>query len=256
MKKIKFSFSLGLKLQNVLILLGIISPGNIFAQQVNNSIESRIRVEIQVLDSSTHSATFNLMVVNKRTQHGFFADPSGVFSLYMNNTDTIMIGAVGYRTHLFFLKDTVKRDIYRYTINLERLQVNLKTVEIFSKRELSQIQKDIQKLGYKESDYKLSGVDAYQSPLTFLYQAFSTREKHKRQVAEWKNEERKRDLLKELLVQYVDGGIIRLNNENFDKFIDFCAVSEVFMKGASQYEFAMYIKKRFEIYNMLQQNKQ
>jgi hypothetical protein len=195
------------------------------------------------------------MVVNKRTQQGFFADPSGLFSLYMNMTDTIMIGAVGYKTYMFFLKDTLKIDDFKFTVYLERLQVNLKTVEIFSKRELSQIKKDIQKLGYKESDYKLAGIDAYQSPITFLYQEFSTREKHKRQVAQWRNEERKRELLKELLVQYVDGGIIRLSNENFDNFIDFCAVSEGFMKSASQYEFAIYVKKRFEIYSMLQQDR-
>lgn len=256
MGSVKLIFSEIFRFQNLILLIFTQLPVCLFGQTEQlKSIENRARVEIKVVDTTMPSATFNLMVVNKRTQQGFFADPSGSFSLYMEKTDTIMIGAVGYRTHLFYLKDTSSRNEYKFTINIERLQVNLKTVEIFSKRELSEIQKDIQKLGYKESDYKLSGVDAYQSPLTFLYQAFSRREKHKRQVAEWKNEDRKRALLKELLVQYVDVGIIKLNDENFDNFIDFCAVSEDFMKSASQYDFVMYIKKRFEIYSMMQQTK-
>ena len=60
---------------------------------------------------------------------------------------------------------------------------------------MKQIQKDIDKLGYRESDYRVSTVDAFQSPITFLYQEFSRRERSKRLVAQLENEDRKRALL-------------------------------------------------------------
>lgn len=98
----------------------------------------------------------------------------------------------------------------------------------------------------------LSGADAMSSPITALYEAFSRRERGKRMVAEMRNNDRRRALLKELFRKYVDNDIIQLGDEEFDSFIDFCHVSDEFLKNSSQYEFIMYIKKRFEVYRMIQ----
>ena len=90
-----------------------------------------------------------------------------------------------------------------------------------------------------------------ESPITALYQAFSRRERNKRLVAEMRNNDRRRELLKELFRKYVDNDIITLDNADFDDFVDFSNVSENFMKTSTQYEFIMYIKKRFEVYQMV-----
>ena len=97
----------------------------------------------------------------------------------------------------------------------------------------------------------LEGVDAISSPITALYQAFSRRERNKRMVAEMRNNDRRRALLKELFRKYVDADIIQLSNEEFDDFIDFCGVSESFLKNSTQYDFIMYVKKRFEVFRMV-----
>ncbi len=57
--------------------------------------------------------------------------------------------------------------------------------------------------------------------------------------------------MKELFRKYVDNEIIQLDNNQFDKFIDFCGISDDFLKNSSQYDFIMYIKKRFEVFTML-----
>jgi hypothetical protein len=106
-------------------------------------------------------------------------------------------------------------------------------------------------LGYRESDYRISQVDALQSPITFLYQEFSRRERSKRLVAQLENEDRKRALLKELLQKYVEYDIINLSDESFDDFIDFCAVPDPVIKGLTQYEFLLYVKKKYELYSSL-----
>lgn len=94
-------------------------------------------------------------------------------------------------------------------------------------------------------------MDALQSPIAFLYQQFSRRERSKRMVAELQNEQRKRELLKELLHKYVEYDIINLSDDAFDDFIDFCAVPDPVIKGLSQYEFLLYVKKKYELYSSL-----
>jgi hypothetical protein len=130
-------------------------------------------------------------------------------------------------------------------------------VEIFAHRDLEQIQQDINKLGYNEKDYMLSGINAAQSPITFLYQQFSKKERSKRQVAIMENDDRKRELLKELFRLYVDYQIIELNNEEFDSFVDYLNVSDEFMINSSQYDFLIYVRDRFKDYKVqLRQKKQ
>jgi hypothetical protein len=136
-------------------------------------------------------------------------------------------------------------------ITLRPWSIDLKPVAVLPQRTLKQIQDDIAKLGYNERDYRESGVDAFQSPITFLYQEFSKRERSKREVAQLQNEDRKRELLRELLQQYVDYGIINLSDDSFDDFIDFCAVPEDMLKGLSQYDFLVYVKKKYELYTSL-----
>ena len=97
----------------------------------------------------------------------------------------------------------------------------------------------------------VSGVDAVSSPITFLYQQFSKRERAKRHVAEMRNEDRKRELLKELLAKYVANEVIDLTDTDFDDFIDYCNVSDEFMKYSTQYEFIIYIKRKYEFYRVL-----
>ncbi len=148
-------------------------------------------------------------------------------------------------------KDSVSKSVYTIRIPLKKLQVQLKPVDVFTNRDLEEIQEDIEKLGYDKSDYMLDGVSAFESPITALYQSFSRRERNKREVAEMRNNDNRRALLKELFRKYVDSDIIQLDNTEFDEFIDFCGVSDEFLKSSTQYDFIMYIKKRFEVFRMM-----
>ena len=185
-----------------------------------------VTIHGQVTSSSNDRAYYDLMIVNKRTRSGSFGSPDGRFSVQALRTDTILIGSIGHRTAMICMRDSTPKPEYNVVVRLLPLQVQLAAVEVLSQRTLQQIQKDIEKLGYRESDYRISQVDALQSPITFLYQEFSRRERSKRLVAQLRNEDRKRELLRELLQQYVEYDIINLNDEAFDDFIDFCAVPD------------------------------
>jgi hypothetical protein len=87
-----------------------------------------------------------------------------------------------------------------------------------------------------------------------LYQQLSKKEESKRIVAKLENDDRRRDLLKELFTIYVDYKIIELSTEDFDDFISYLNVSDEFMKSSSQYEFLVFVKDRFQDYQIARRN--
>lgn len=205
----------------------------------------------KVSSSSNDRGFYDLMIVNKRSRAGVFGNPDGTFTVSALRTDTLLVGSVGHRTAVITMADSVAKQEYHVTVRLLPLQVQLAEVEIISQRTLQEIQRDIEKLGYRDRDFRISQVDALQSPITFLYQEFSRRERSKRLVAQMRNEDRKRELLRELLHQYVAFDIINLNDEAFDDFIEFCSVPDEVIKGLTQYDFILYVKKRYEMYASL-----
>ncbi len=213
--------------------------------------QEQVTIHGKVITSSDQRTYYDLMIVNKRTRSGTFGNADGTFTVQALRTDTLLIGSIGHTTKLLCLADSADRAIYDITVRLVPLRVQLAEVEVLPERTLKEIQAEIAKLGYRESDYRITNVDALQSPITFLYQEFSRRERSKRLVAELENEDRKRALLQELLHKYVQYDIINLNPDAFDDFIEFCSVPDEVIKGLTQYEFLVYMKRKYELYSSL-----
>lgn len=218
----------------ILLMLGI-APALMQAQKV--TIKGRVL--------HPEDPTFNLLIVNKTTSIGAFGNADGTFEVQARKTDTLLIGALGYQTVKVCMADSADQPVYTLNIRVMPLAYNTGTVQVFPQRELDSIQSDIRKLGYDERDYMLSGIDAVSSPLTFLYQQVSRQERMKRRAYEIINEDKRRNLLKELFAKYVSYDIIELQDNEFEDFIDFINVSEDQMKRMSQYDFIMYTKGRY-----------
>ena len=211
-----------------------------------------IHVNGRVYDPATSKPDLNnFMVVDLGTQHGFYGKADGSFNIEMNKNDTLVIAVIGYEFVKYCFRDSVKKERYDILVRLKRKQVQLPEVRILAPRDLEAIQKDIQKLGYNKKDYEISGIDAMQSPITFLYEEFSRYERLRRHNAELVNNEKRRNLLKELLARYVADDIIGLSDDQFEQFVDFCNVDETFMKTSSQYDFMVYVKRKFELYQTM-----
>lgn len=210
-----------------------------------------VRLTGEVMDKETGEHLSYFMIINKRTGSGTFGDASGAFVLNTLIGDSIVVGAYGYTSEIYVVpqpegeKNAINQKFY-----LGQLEYTLPTVTIIPERELSDIKKDIDELGYEEKDYRLSGVNAIEHPITFLYQMFSKRERSYRKVAELENEARRRDLLKELFKKYVDYDIIALDDTEFDNFIDYCNISDQMMQSTTQYEFIQLVKTRFKGYQI------
>jgi len=191
----------------------------------------------------------NIMIINLRTQQGIFAGNNNLFSVTIQRTDTLIISATGYGLKKICFKDSTSTSRKIFTILMKRLSVQLKEVTIFQQREWQAIENDLQGLGYKESDYKLTGVDAWQSPITALYQAFSKRERSKRKVAVLMNDDLRNALLKEIIHIYIKNKMIEMPEADIDGFITFLGITDETLKTFTQYELAVFIKDRSGYYN-------
>ena len=223
----------------------------LFAVSATASVAQEVTVHGQVQGGDGEKVFYDLMIVNRRLRTGTFGNVDGSFAVTALRNDTLLIGAGGYVTRTVPLSEFADGELASLRVVLRPWEIELKPVAVLPERTLKEIQEDINKLGYKESDYRTTGVNAFESPITFLYQEFSRRERSKRQVAELRNEDRKRALLRELLKKYVEYDIINLSDAAFDDFIDFCRVPDEVIKGLSQYDFLMYVKKKYELYTSL-----
>jgi hypothetical protein len=187
-----------------------------------------------------------LMVINKRTNNGVFADAEGKFSLSAFKTDTILFSSLGFMVKKICLKDSTDKKIYYVEVGLKKLEFTLKEVSVFANRNLNEIQKDIDKLGVKKNYTTIGAADALSSPITFLYERFSKFARSKQKVAEWENEDLRRDVLKELFRVYIKNDIIDLPDEEFDAFINYLNLSDEYIRSASQFELTMAIKGKYE----------
>ncbi len=216
------------------------------------NLDSTIHISGKVYEAGVaHPDLTGFMVVNLRTQQGFFGQADGSFSFDIRRNDSLIVAALGYEYVKMKFSDSVYRPNIQLNISLKRKQVQLPEVRIIAPRDLEAIQKDIEKLGYNKKDYELSGINALESPITFLYEELSQRERLRRHNAEVVNEQKRRNLLKELLSRYVADDIVQLSDNEFDRFIDFCDVSEEYLKTATQYDFMVYIKTKYELFTSL-----
>ena len=205
-----------------------------------------IRIEGRVRDPHGQGIP-NAIIVNNRTKTGSFGNSSGFYSIVCDKSDTLSITALSYYTRQLCMKDSVMKDVYHPTIFLDDRTYMLPVVEFISPRDLEAIEEDLMSLGFDENQFKTANVS---SPITFLYEQFSKRERSKLAVAKMEYEDRKRALLKELFHLYVDFDIIELTNDEFDAFIDFMHVSDEFIRQSSQYEFLIFVKEEFQQYKI------
>lgn len=208
--------------------------------------QAPVKIAVKVFDKENSKLPLTrLMIINKRTNNGSFADAEGKFTLTIFPTDTIVFSAIGFKVRNICFKDSLSNGNVNFSIALSKLHYELKEVSVFANRSLNEIQNDIDKLGVDKS-YSTSGANAFESPITALYERFSKFEKSKRKVAEWENEDLKRDVLKDLFHLYVKYDVIDLKDEEFDAFIKYLNLNDDFIKSATQFELIMAIKGKYE----------
>jgi hypothetical protein len=203
----------------------------------------------RVMDASGHLIPAAMVVNRAQDGGGQFVDHQGQFLMAVCPGDTIAFGAIGFHT-LERVAPLSGRQ-WDWEVHLQRLKVEVGVAEVVAPRDLREIVRDIEALGYNEEDFRLTRVDALSSPITFLYQMLSREERSKRLVAQLENRDRRHELLRELFVKYVNYEIILLEPDDFDAFIAFSDPGDDLLQSWTQYEFIRYIQQRFELFRTL-----
>jgi hypothetical protein len=128
---------------------------------------------------------------------------------------------------------------------LDHKAVQFDEVVVRPLKTLQQIKEERAALSLRETR-QVTGIEVLQSPITALYQAFSKREKNKQWISQMEYKDDQRKVLKELLRVYVAYEIVKLDEEEFDSFVEFLNIDEDFLKTASEMELITFIKDKFE----------
>ncbi len=208
-----------------------------------------VLVKGSVIDTLQNKGFYNLMVVNTSTKRGVFGRPSGRFSTYANDGDTIALSVEGYYKSLFIVKADsncqFSTDVY-----IESIVQEQETVIIYPQKSLNQIKEEREELSMRETR-TVKGVNIIQSPITALYERFSKTAKSKRLVAAMEYQDNITAVLKELLRIYVSQDVVELQEENFEEFINFLNIDEAFLKTATDYELVIFIKGKLDHFEYL-----
>ena len=210
----------------------------------------QVLVSGKIVDSLRLQNFYNLMVVNKTTGRGVFGQPNGHFSVYANSGDLIALSTKGYPVYQFVVKpdDNCQAKILAY---VERLPQEVPDIIVRPLKTLEQIKEERENLALRETR-TVTGVSALQSPITFLYQAFSKKEQNKRWIAEQEYKDDQRRIVQELLRLYVAFDIIELSDPEFDAFITFLNIDEQFIKTATEMELILFIKDKYDHFRSLE----
>jgi hypothetical protein len=222
------------------ILFLLFLSSNLFSQ---NKCDKTL-VTGRVIDTLNNQQFYNLMIVNKSTGRGVFGLPDGTFNVYAKQGDSIVLSVKNYTSLRFIVQpDSVCQMKNNYFV-IGKTQ-NLSEVVIKPLKSIQQIKEERLNLSMRETK-TTSGVDAFNSPVTFLYERFSQKAQAKQKVAEMKHEDNKKKILKELLHVYAVYEIIELSDDQFDDFISFLNISEDFLKTSTDLELIIYIKDKLE----------
>jgi len=205
-----------------------------------------------VRDTSFQQTFYNLMIINRSTGKGVFGQANGHFAVYVSDGDSVAISVKGYDLiALRVIADEHCRFEHNYI--LTGTPKRLPEVVVHPIKTLQEIRQEREGLVMIETR-QVTGVEALQSPITALYQAFSKTERAKRKIAEWQYKDSQREILKELLRVYVAYEVVDLSEEEFDDFIHFLNINGNFLRTATEWELIEYIKGKFEHFITLKSN--
>lgn len=214
-----------------------------------------INITGRISDQKTYEPVPYVHIINKSQKSGAASDINGAFNIEAQVGDTIVFSAIGYsKQSIIITKDVAGASL---DIKLSDESMELKTVNVFAYRDLSSLKRAIVEMAipleekdelvidlppidpvsFSESNGGMAGV-ALRGGLTALINGvglnkeYNERKKFNELIALRDRKERaERKFNAELLKQWTD-----LKDEEIEKFMEFCDLSEDFILNSSEYD--------------------
>ncbi|HTB99249.1 MAG TPA: hypothetical protein VK705_01060 [Ferruginibacter sp.] len=228
---------------HILLLLFTIS-GIVNAQP--SPAGQSITIKGKAVSAKGLGGLYQVIVINQRTSEGLLADPNGNFKVISLKNDTILVSASGYGVRKICFHDSMDRTVYNVTIRLDSIHYSLAEVKIYPTKTLRDVNKERNALGEIPNTDINPDANPIFNPISYLYERFSRLERSKRKVAQLEDDEKRREVLKDLFHIYIRHDIIDLSDAEFEKFLDYCNFPDDFIKNSTDYDLVMAIKYRYE----------
>ncbi len=217
-----------------------------------NAQTDNITIKGNAVNTAGNSGLYQVVIINQRTSTGMMAEPNGHFTLKSLRTDTILVSASGFSVRKICFKDSGNKKEFTVRIVLDSMRTTLSEVKVYPTKNLREINDERSTLGHVRNTDSYQDINAIGSPIEFLYERFSRLEQSKRKVAQLENEDKRREVLKDLFHIYIRHDIINLSSEKFEHFIDYCNFPDDFIKNATDYDLVMAIKFKYEQFEKMQ----
>jgi hypothetical protein len=205
--------------------------------------QSMVQVRGIVYDVDSGGVLDSVTVLVKGSSRIMQNKPDGSFSIFIRPSDTLVFGLYGYRVKYISFKDSARDRDYFINVNLSHFQEVVKEITIYEARAQREIRHDISSL-YMSRVYSLERVDAVQSPVTAIYEAYSRKAQSKRMLRDYEFEIAKNHLVQELLTIYNKQGIIAIPEKSYREFVEYLNLDWYYLTTASDYDLAVFIRQK------------
>lgn len=230
-------------LRNFLFLLLACTSFGAFAQ------DSTILVKGKVIQHPQLGFS-DFIIVNLKTGRGEFGKSDGTFEIKIKPKEDIRISCLGFKTITVSFRDSVYKPVYYVQIEMRQLTIQFdKPVIVRPQPTYRDLEEAREKIGINEYEPIIaSPVDAFQSPITALYQMFSRKEQEKKEYVELLNQKQLESALKDITRYHIDSGLFELEEEELVLFIATCPLEEDFVKHASLYDVSAALQGCYDRY--------
>lgn len=228
----------------------------VFAFLISTALAAQSRpitVHASVYDLKDSMAQPAPLIVNRTLGTGLMAGPGAVVTITGTNLDTFLLAAGGYEMVKFCFRDSAVKTTYTLRVGLKMKETVMNSVAIYPIKDLDDIKKERAGIGQERTTTTEGLTDAVSSPITYIYDRFSREGRSRAAVAMMENQDKQKDILKDLFRTYIRSGVIDLKEEEFDAFITYLNIPEWYLKTASDYDLALTIRQRYLQYREVQQ---
>jgi hypothetical protein len=176
-------------------------------------------------------------VINKTTGNGAMSNLEGKFYITANTEDTIICSYVGYAKEFIPVKSLKKNSKGEYVIMMRTPYINLNTVSVSTFKYKPYERQYMNKI---IDESKIRTIDAFQSPITAAYMAFSKRGRELNKLAKIFEE----ILIEEEISKKLNPEIVR--NLTGDQKLDYDVFRKYCLELSNQFILS---HEGFELYN-------
>ena len=239
----------------------------LFILNINLDGQERIVFKGKIIDFITYQSLENACIHNLSSGLMAFSDNTGDFSLMIRPNDTLVISRVGYEMEIFALTDSMLEVKGRVLLKLTMKSIMLRNVTIYAMKPYPLFIKDLtkttpqqkidipnseltplEKASYDINNGNLLRGTPLASPISFLYEKFSRKEKVNRLYVSMLANQQEVMRVSQKYNPEIVSRITKLEGEQLDDFMLYCSFSYYTLVTSTDIEIEQMIASKFILY--------